>query len=118
MSARRLFHIAPRADVDAARTHGRYLPAGFEREGFIHCSYGSQVAGTAERIFRGRDGLVLLEIDPARLTCAVVDENLEGGREVYPHIYGPLPLAAVTAVHPMPVGADGSFSLPAVVTSA
>jgi uncharacterized protein (DUF952 family) len=116
VTARRLFHITTRAELEAAETSGEYRPRGFVREGFIHCSYGCQVEGTAERIFRGCEGLVLLEIDPARLTCAVVDENLESGHELYPHIYGPLPLAAVTAVHQMTIAADGSFSLPPVVT--
>ena len=118
MSARRLFHITTRVAAEAAQATGEYRPDAFAREGFIHCSYGTQVAATADRIFRGRDGLVLLEIDPARLTCPIVDENLEGGTALYPHIYGPLPLAAVTTVHPMPVGVDGSFSVPAGVTSA
>ena len=118
MSGRPLFHITTAAELEAARPAGEYRPAAFAHEGFIHCSYGHQVAATAARIFRGRAGLVLLEIDRASLTCAVVDENLEGGSERYPHIYGALPLDAIRAVHPLPLLADGSFSLPAAVTSA
>lgn len=110
MDASALFHITTAADAAAARRAGEYRPAAFAREGFIHCSYGGQVTATANRIFRGRRDLVLLEIDPARLTCRVVDENLEGGAELYPHIYGPLPMHAVVAVHDFPCGADGTFS--------
>ena len=118
MTVGRLFHITTRAEFDAALSTGLYRPQAFAREGFIHCSRGAQVAATAERIFRGRHGLVLLEIDPARLTCPVIVENLEGGQELYPHIYGPLPLSAVVAVHDMPVDADGRFNLPLAVISA
>jgi uncharacterized protein (DUF952 family) len=118
VSVARLFHITTRAELDAALPTGHYRPQAFAREGFIHCSRGSQVAATAERIFRGRQDLVLLEIDPASLTCPVLDENLEGGQELYPHIYGLLPLSAIVAVHDMPVSADGGFTLPAAVKSA
>ena len=60
---------------------------------------------------------MLLEIDPTALTCPVVDENLEGGSELYPHIYGPLPMAVVSAVHLFVPRADGTFSLPVAATS-
>jgi uncharacterized protein (DUF952 family) len=97
----RLFHITTRHEFEAARASGEdYRPAPYAREGFIHCSYGHQVEGTAARHFVGRTDLVLLEIDRAALTCAVVDENLSGGAELFPHVYGPLPIAAVTAIYP------------------
>ena len=115
MTRDRLFHITTIVETDAARVAGEYRPAAFAREGFIHCSYERQVVATADRIFRGRDGLVLLEIDPARLAGPIVLENLEGGLELYPHIYGALPMAAVRAVHRFPPRADGSFSLPETV---
>ena len=105
-----LFHITARDDWDAAVRDGAYRPPAFGREGFIHCSHAGQVQGVANRIFRGRHDLVLLEIDAARLICPVVEENLEGGVELFPHIYGPLPVGAVTAVHPFPCEADGSFA--------
>lgn len=114
----RLLHITTAAEAVAAYETGEYRPSGFERDGFIHCSFQPQVLATAARIFRGRKGLVLLEIDPRLLECAVVEENLEGGSELYPHVYGPLPMKAVRAVHPFPPGPDGSFSLPPTLTSA
>ncbi|HVZ19755.1 MAG TPA: DUF952 domain-containing protein [Vicinamibacterales bacterium] len=111
----RLFHITTRADADAAAASGTYTPAAFAREGFIHCSYDTQVVGTANRLFHGRDDLVLLEIDRDALTCPVIDENLEGGQVLYPHVYGVLPMSAVAAVHPFPCDGDGRFDLPAAV---
>jgi uncharacterized protein (DUF952 family) len=41
---------------------------------------------------------VVFEIDPALLSCKVIDENLEGGIELFPHIYGRLPMSAVTRI--------------------
>jgi uncharacterized protein (DUF952 family) len=106
----RLYHITSEREAQEAQQSGVYIPASFAREGFIHCSYADQVVATANRIFRGRQDLVLLEIDPARLKCKVVDENLEGGEELFPHIYGQLPMDAVVAIRVLPCNTDGSFS--------
>lgn len=116
MMRERVYHITTKAEVQGARESDQYRPTAFDREGFIHCSYRHQVVATANRIFRRREDLVLFEIDPEQLSCPVVDENLEGGRELYPHIYGPLPMAAVIAVHAFSTDADGSFSLPVALT--
>ena len=110
---RTLFHITTREESLAAAERGSYEPAGFAQEGFVHCSFLEQVAATAKRIFGGRRDLVLLVIDPARLDGEVVEENLEGGSELFPHVYGPIRWAAVQAVHDLPCGEDGSFSVPA-----
>ena len=110
-----LFHITSAEEAAAASERGEYRPQAFAREGFVHCSYRDQVIATANRIFRGRGGLVLLEIDRDRLTSDVVDENLEGGRELFPHIYGAVPMAAVVNVHAFPCDGDGMFALPAAL---
>jgi uncharacterized protein (DUF952 family) len=107
-----LYHITSRQEATAASKSGVYEPAAFAREGFIHCSYAHQVLAVANRIFRGRPDLVLLEIDPAALDCRVVDENLEGGSELFPHIYGRLPMSAVIRTHDFPCDSEGGFSQP------
>ena len=43
----------------------------------------------------------MLTIDPTRLEVEVRIENTSGGREVFPHLYGPLDPAAVVAVTPL-----------------
>jgi uncharacterized protein (DUF952 family) len=107
-----IFHITTAAEADAAARSGSYAPPAFAAEGFIHCSYPRQVCAVAGRLFAGRPDLVLLEIDRAQLTCKIVDENLEGGVERFPHVYGRLPVRAIVAVHPFRCGADGRFTLP------
>lgn len=106
----RLFHITSMREAEAARRLDAYRPEAFAREGFVHCSYRSQVLSLANRLFRGQTDLVLLEIDPARLASTVVDENLTGGTELFPHIYGTIPMSAVVAVHPFPCSPDGVFT--------
>jgi uncharacterized protein (DUF952 family) len=99
-----IYHLAIRADWDAdpdapytMSTLGRTL----DEQGFIHCSFRGQVRSTADRFYRGRDDVVLLTIDPSRITAPIRVENLEGGDEHFPHIYGPLPREAVVDVTPL-----------------
>ncbi len=104
-----MYHIA---EVDAwqeAQQKGEYLPAGFSAEGFIHCSFSWQVIPVANRFYHGRTGLILLEIDPALLKAEVRLENLEGGAELFPHIYGALNLEAVRQAVDFSARPDGSF---------
>ena len=106
-----LLHITSDEEWRDALQSGVYRPKGFAREGFVHCSHLGQVLGVANRLFRNINGLVLLQIDPAKLTVPVREENLEGGTEQYPHVYGPLSATAVVAAYAFPWRPDG-FALP------
>jgi uncharacterized protein (DUF952 family) len=111
-----LFHITSAEEAGDAVRAGVYAPGAFEAEGFIHCSYSRQICDVANRLFSGRSDLVLLEIDRTQVTCRVVDENLEGGAQLFPHIYGRLQVGAVVKIHRFPCGDDGRFELPETVT--
>jgi uncharacterized protein (DUF952 family) len=80
-----------------------------EQQGFIHCSDAGQVAGVANFVFKGLDGLLLLEIDPDRVRARVQYDDVPGQRAPYPHIYGPLNIDAVVNVRPFDAGQDGVF---------
>jgi uncharacterized protein (DUF952 family) len=58
--------------------------------------------------------LLILTIDPTRVEAPVKYENIEGGSELFPHIYGDLDADAIVDVRPFPPDADGVFSLPTV----
>jgi len=92
---KRIYHITSEREATEAQISGEYIPQDFPREGFIHCSYEHQLEGVLKRRFQGRSDLVLLEIDPSHLSCKLIDENLEGGTELFPHVYGRLPMSAV-----------------------
>jgi len=59
-------------------------------------------------LFRGERGLLLLVIDPKRLSTEVRFED-PGVGEAYPHVYGPIPVQAVVAVRGLEPGPDGNF---------
>lgn len=81
------------------------------RDGFIHLSTAAQAPGTAARHFAGQADLVLIAVDPAMVGEALRYEPSRGG-ELFPHLYGPLPMAAVLRVDPLPLGPDGRHVLP------
>ncbi len=101
----RIFHIATRSDWEEALRTGTYTTSTAGRtlteEGFIHASRREQVRGVFDRYYRSLHvSLVLLTIDPARLTEAEV--RVESvGEDTYPHIYGPLNRGAVVDVVPL-----------------
>jgi prephenate dehydrogenase/uncharacterized protein (DUF952 family) len=107
----RIFHITTRDAWEAAKPAGRYTADSLHREGFIHCSEAAQVTWVANMRFKGRTDLVLLHVDEAAVGAEVRRENLEGGSQLFPHVYGPLPLTAVMDVTPMTPSPDGTFDL-------
>lgn len=104
-----IFHIVAEPDWRAACAQGSYRPRSLEQEGFVHFSYRDQVARTANARFRDRDDLLVIEVDPARLADKVVDEDLYGSDEEFPHVYGPIPTAAAVAEHRLSRARDGQF---------
>ena len=106
-----LFHIIDPA-VWAA-TAGEYRPPSLAGEGFIHFSFADQVEGTANRHYADAPALIVLEVDPARLPDEIRVEDSYGAGTEFPHLYGPLPVAAVVAVHPLPRGDNGRFTFDA-----
>ena len=107
-----IFHITKRDEWEAAKRKGVYEAPSLASEGFIHCSTSEQVIRTANRLFRGQSGLVLLEIDISRVKADIKYENCEGGSERFPHIYGPLDSTSVMRVWEFNPGEDGHFALP------
>lgn len=107
-----LYHITGRAEWEAAQERGLYRGDSLDGEGFIHCSTAEQVVRVADSWFRGQRGLVVLEIEGERVAAEVRYENLEGGEELFPHIYGVLNLDAVVRVVALQVGDDGCFLSP------
>jgi glutathione S-transferase len=114
---RDLFHITAEADWARAQAVGAYSVSTrgltLAEVGFVHCAFEEQVARVANSFFRGMDKLVVLRIALDRLDSEVRYESVEGGDELFPHVYGPLNLEAVVAVLPLPPGSDGTFTFAA-----
>lgn len=106
-----IFHLIQKADWDAAVSAGEVRPESLAEEGFIHCSEDEQQAlAVARRLYSGRDGMLLLEVDTELLNAPIKREPSRSG-QMYPHIYGPLNVRAVTLVRAMEGDASGGFRL-------
>jgi uncharacterized protein (DUF952 family) len=107
-----LVHLCSAQEWESARRDGEHRPASLEAVGFVHLSTPQQVHLPANRLYAGRTDLVLLRIEPTRLTSPVrwepgVAADPDG--MVFPHLYGPLPVTAVISVTEYLPGADGRF---------
>ena len=108
-----IYHIIPRREWQAALAEGIYEPAGFAREGFIHCSAREQLLGTANYLFADVRDLLVLCIDPELCEAELVYENLEGGEVQFPHLYGLLKVSAVIKAVALNQDGQGLYQLPA-----
>ena len=107
-----LVHLCSAADWRLASARGEHRPDSLDAVGFVHLSTPEQVHLPANRIYAGRADLVLLRVDPARLSAPVRWEPglpTDPDSMVFPHLYGPLPTAAVISVTPYRPDDDGRF---------
>jgi uncharacterized protein (DUF952 family) len=111
-----ILHIATRDEWVAARAAGEVRPASLAAQGFVHCSDYGTVALPASARFRGRTDLLLLVVDPASVPVRWEPgaPPIPGG-PWFPHVYGPIPVAAVRNVVDFPPDKDGTFRLPAAL---
>lgn len=120
----RIFHIATVADWDAALASGRYTTSTRGRtlaeEGFVHASRGDQWQAVRARYYADvAEPLVLLVIDPDLLGSPVVEEQVPGTDETFPHVYGPIEPAAVVRTIPLTgPGAPDDPTVPVVTALA
>jgi uncharacterized protein (DUF952 family) len=108
-----ILHATTRSAWSAAQARGQYSADSLAGEGFIHCSKVDQVLRVANTFFAGQAGLVLLVIDPRRLSSELRwDPGTDLATELFPHIYGPINLDAVQQVLDFEPDSDGKFHLP------
>jgi uncharacterized protein (DUF952 family) len=80
-------------------------------DGYIHLSTAAQLTETVDRHFAGQWDLIIAAIDLAALGDTVRWEPSRHG-QLFPHVYGPLVLANVTAWCPLKRRPNGQVELP------
>ncbi len=81
------------------------------RYGFIHLSTAAQLPGTLSKHFARIAGLLLLAFETESLGPGLQWEASASG-QIYPHLYGPLPVAAARHAWPLRLDAAGLHVLP------
>lgn len=100
---RTIYHMCRREEWEAARASGSHPGSSQDAaDGFIHFSTAAQVEESAARHRAGQDGLVLVAADASLLGPALKWEPSRRGQP-FPHLHGPLPVAAVRWVRDLPL---------------
>lgn len=103
-----IYKILRQPEWRAAQVQGELTGSPVDiADGYIHFSTAHQLRQTAARHFSGEPDLIVLAVDPDRLGAALRWEPSRGG-DLFPHLYGVLPLHAIAAVYALPLGEDGA----------
>ncbi|WP_441290419.1 DUF952 domain-containing protein [Sorangium sp. KYC3313] len=102
-----IYKVCPAADWRDAVAAGAYRGSAVDlRDGFIHFSTGAQLAETLRRHFAGQRDLVLVAVDPDDLGAGLRWEPSRGG-DLFPHLYGELPVALARHVSKLDIDGEG-----------
>ena len=120
-----ILHITSKQEWLEAQARGEYIAPSLQTEGFIHCSTENQVLHVANAFYRGRNDLVLLKLDEAKIKPELKWEPPAGppapgisNSDKFPHIFGPINLTAIASVLDfMPDPVSMTFSLPSTLTT-
>ncbi|BBY32093.1 glutathione S-transferase [Mycolicibacter minnesotensis] len=105
-------HLCSADDWAQAQASGALRPESLDSVGFVHLSTPQQVHLPANRLYQGRTDLVLLQVNADKVAAPVRWEpGVPGDPEamLFPHLYGPLPAAAVVGVVAYRPDSDGVF---------
>jgi uncharacterized protein (DUF952 family) len=107
-----IYKLCERPLWEEAQRRGVFAGAGADlRDGFIHFSSSSQVRETAAKHFAAVADLVLIAVDAQALANALRWEPSRGG-DLFPHLYGALPLEAVLWTRAVPRDSGGRHVFP------
>lgn len=96
----RIYRVATKGDWQRAIESGAFASSDLQQEGFIHCSFASQILRTLEKYYAAEVDLLILDIARHRLGETLICENLTGSG-VFPHVYAPIRLSSIERVVPI-----------------
>ena len=104
-----VYHLCPAQRWVDQRAGAAYEPEGFAAEGFVHATVGLDATLVPANRYYADDPRphVCLTIDLSRVG---VEVRFDADPHIYPHIYGPVPTAAVTEVRDASRASDGTFT--------
>jgi uncharacterized protein (DUF952 family) len=118
-----IYHLVPAQYYEAQPAGQPYRPETFDQEGFIHCTADLPLLVKIANLYFTSlpDGLLVLEIDTARLDAPLKFEapisppgetSTHDPETLFPHIYGPLNRAAIVRIFPLARNEAGQWALP------
>lgn len=89
-----IYHIVTPEVWEKFKNENEYEAESLRSEGFIHCSFAEQLEGVLQRYYSGAEKVLILTIEPEKLTSKLVNEP-STNNEIYPHIYGKINKSAI-----------------------
>ena len=114
MSKSTIYKVVSQPEWQQAEIDGVFRGSAVDlADGFIHLSSAAQAVETVAKHFAGQANLLIASVDAKVLGDTLRWEESRGGA-LFPHIYGDLPMTAVTKVQPLPLGEDGTHVFPEI----
>lgn len=106
-----IYKIATEDVLEASKRAGDFVGMPIDlKDGYVHFSTAAQLAETLRLHFAGQADLVVFAV-PTNGLGDLRWEQSRGGQS-FPHLYGALPMAAMTQSAIISVAADGAVALP------
>ena len=107
-----IFHICTEDEWRKFQLVGNYIGSSQDLiDNFIHFSTMEQIEKSAAKHRAGQDNLIILTVDAMVLGKKLKWEPSRGG-ELFPHLYGTLPIEAVIKVDQLKLGANKKHIFP------
>ena len=106
----KVFKICEEDDWESTKNEGFFLGSETDQsDGFIHFSTSEQLEETLKKYFKSKSPLYLLEVktDNVELVWEISRNN-----QLFPHLYGPLPLNMVSQVYRISADDEGKHIIP------
>lgn len=104
-----IYLLSSIAEYQQALSTGKLTRDSLTSEGFIHATPKSQLNRLANKYYKDKEQPLILIVDKELVIPEIKWEPASGG--LYPHIYGPLNINAVTKVEKISLNEDGNFYL-------
>jgi len=104
-----IYLLSSQAEYQQALNAGTLIRDSLKSEGFIHATPKSQLNRLANKYYKEKLSPLILMVDKKLITAQVKWEPATGG--LYPHIYGPLNINAVTKIEEISLAEDGNFHI-------
>ena len=104
-----IYLLSSHAEYQQSLDKGTLTRDSLSDEGFIHATPRSQLNRLANKYYKAKIQPLILVVDKALILPEVKWEPATGG--LYPHIYGPLNMNAVTRIEEISLNKDGNFYL-------
>ena len=109
----KVFKICEKEEWESVKNNDFFEGSKIDQiDGFIHLSTSEQVKETLKKYFTSKNKLYLLEINAADLKLVW---EVSRNNQIFPHLYEPLPLDAVTRIYRVFMDTNGNHIIPKLI---